>query len=187
MSDSVIPPDEPERAAERAAERVRDAEQRERQSARVPLDTERQLPGDTALADRAAPTLETDPLERITAERRRVRVISEAEREREAGRLRGVAVARQLVNVVFFVVYALLGVRLTLGVLGANLASPFARWVAAASEPLHAPFRGVFPNVTIEDGFTFALSVAFAILVYALLHALVHALLRLIAIARRAF
>jgi hypothetical protein len=181
MTDPILPPDE------RPNERTLEAEHRERQRARPPADTERQIGGDPALADSHAPAHPADALERITAERRRVQVIPEAEREREMGRRRGVAVARQVANVIFFVTYALLGLRLALGALRADLGSPFARWVVTASEPLHAPFRGIFPNVTIEDGFTFALSVAFAILVYTLLHALVLALLRVLSTARRAF
>jgi hypothetical protein len=180
MTDPILPPDE----RGRTDERTPDAERHERRRARTAADIERRVAGDAALADHDVPAPELDALERITAERRRIEVIPEA--EREAGRQRGVAVTRQLINVIFFVAYALLGLRLALGALRADPGAPFARWVVAASEPLHAPFRGIFPNVTIEDGFTFALSVAFAILVYALLHALVQALLRVLAIARRA-
>jgi hypothetical protein len=178
MTDPVVPPDE--------RERTRDTERRGRSRLRAILDIERRITSDATLADRGAPA-DVDALERIAAERRYVPVVSEAQREREAGPQRGIAIARHAVNVIFVVAYALLALRLLLGALRANPEAPFVQWVLNTSEPLHAPFLGLFPNVVIEDGFTFALSVAFAILVYAMFHALIHALLRLPVISRRSF
>lgn len=97
---------------------------------------------------------------------------------------RGLVITSRVLHLLFVVIYALLGLRLLLGLLAANPNATFARWVSAASDPLAAPFRGIFPHVTFEDGFTFALSVAFAMLVYALVHALLYGVLRVFAAPR---
>ncbi|HSA56458.1 MAG TPA: hypothetical protein VLE53_12195 [Gemmatimonadaceae bacterium] len=176
MTDPSRTPDEERRAFEQVR-RQQDAERDEaRRRERVRREMDREVSGDAALADRAAPA-SVNPLDRITAERRTPVVDARlTAAEIQAGR--GVTLAARIVNFLFLAIYILLGLRLLLGVLGANPEAGFVRWIAAASGPLYAPFRGVFPTVTIEDGFTFVLSVAFALLVYALLHALVNALLR---------
>lgn len=141
---------------------------------RTPLDRPAADPGHAA--DHAVAT-DIEALRRTAAERQLARERAVHETEPETSR--GLVIASRVVNFVFSVIYALLGLRLLLGILGANPNATFAQWVTQASEPLHAPFRGLFPNVTIEDGFTFALSVAFAILVYALAHALIQGALRI--------
>lgn len=177
MRGPIRPPDEERRAIERA----RRQQELERELERARRDPDREVASEIArdapFADRAAPPL-VNPLDRITAERR-----SPVLDARRAGpgleRGRGVALAARVVNFVFLAVYTLLGLRLLLGVLSANPEAVFVRWITAATDPLVAPFRGVFPSVTIEDGITFGLSTAFAILVYALVHALLHSLLRI--------
>lgn len=172
MTGPIRTPDEERRAFERA----RRQRELERELERARRDPDREVVSDAARADRVAPP-QLNPLDRITAERRSP-VLDARRTGSEVQRGHGVAVAARVVNFVFLAIYTLLGVRLLLGVLGANPEAAFVRSISAASEPMVAPFRGVFPSVSIEDGITFALSVAFAILVYALLHALVHSLLR---------
>ena len=49
------------------------------------------------------------------------------------------------------------------------------------TDPLYAPFRGIVGSPSIEGGYTLALPIALAIIVYALLHAGINGLLRLVA------
>ena len=178
LTGPIRTPDEERRAHERA----RRQKELARELERARRDPDREIAGDAALADRVAPR-QMNPLDRITAERR-TPVLDARRTETAVQPIRGVTFAAQIVNFFFLAIYTLLGLRLLLGVLGANPDAGFVRWITAASDPLYAPFRAVFPTVTIEDAFTFALSVAFALLVYALLHALMHSLLRIFAAPR---
>jgi uncharacterized protein YggT (Ycf19 family) len=97
--------------------------------------------------------------------------------ERQVSRSRGAARWSQIVDYVFYMVYTLLALRLVLALIGARSASGFARFINGASYPLYVPFRGIVPSPSAE-GFTLALPVAIAILVYMLLHAGVNGALR---------
>lgn len=124
----------------------------------------------------------TDPELESEAEARiaelRERSVRQAEADHDAlERRRALTPVFRLVDLLFFLVYAGLGIRLVLTFLAASLEAPFARFIFGATEPLFAPFRGLLPNLTIEAGFTLALPVAFAILVYALAHAALRKLL----------
>ncbi|HEX9895652.1 MAG TPA: YggT family protein [Gemmatimonadales bacterium] len=109
----------------------------------------------------------------------RERTLREAEATENA-KARGRVVGRigLAVDFLFFLVYALLGIRLVLALLNARQDAPFTQWIYGVSEPLYAPFRGLLPNLTTEAGFTLALPLVFALLVYALLHAAIRRLLR---------
>ena len=49
------------------------------------------------------------------------------------------------------------------------------------TDPLYAPFRGIVASPKAEGGYTLALPIVIAIIVYALLHLGINKLLRLIA------
>ncbi|HEX7122014.1 MAG TPA: hypothetical protein VF178_06545 [Gemmatimonadaceae bacterium] len=156
-----------------------DLRHRERPRGRV---QERDLTPQPAIADRAPPA-DIEAL-RHAAARRRQLGHDDVPFEHGVRTSRALVMASRLLSAVFFVIYALLGLRLVLGLVSANPDAPFVRWSTTASDPLAAPFRGIFPNVTFEDGFTFALSVAFAMLVYALVHALLYGVVRVFAAPR---
>lgn len=86
----------------------------------------------------------------------------------------------------FYLAYTGLGLRVVLVFLHARPDAVFARWVETATEPLHAPFRGILPNVTLGGRFTIALSAIFAIAVLLLLHLLVRTLIRAVLTPGRA-
>lgn len=172
LTGPIRTPDEERRAIERA----RRQRELERELERARRDPDREVAADAAFKDRVAPP-SLNPLDRITAERRAPRLeVAQTETEVARGTVRLVS---RTVNALFLAVYALLGLRLVVAVLSANPDASFVRWITAVSDPLVAPFRGVFPSVTAEDGITFTISVAFAMLVYALFHALVHSVLRM--------
>ena len=123
----------------------------------------------------------TDPVQEELRERN-LREVEAADREATRASVPGrIALA---VDFVFFVIYALLGLRFVLTLLGARTDASFAQWVYSASDPLYAPFSGLLPNLTAGAGFTLALPVLFAILVYGLLHAAIRRLLRVFAVRR---
>ena len=129
------------------------------------------------LPDEPVP-VETDPVaaERL-AELREKSLKHAVAVEEAAERRRTMSPLFRLVDLVFFLVYAALGIRLVLTLLAARPEAPFAQWIVRITDPLYAPFRGILPNVTTDAGFTLALPLLLALVVYALLHAIIRRLL----------
>jgi uncharacterized protein YggT (Ycf19 family) len=101
--------------------------------------------------------------------------------EREVGRARGAARASQVIDYVFYVIYALLATRLVLALIAARSGAGFVRFIRAVTDPLYGPFRGIVPSPSAEGGFTLALPIVIAIGAYMLLHAGIIGLLRVVA------
>jgi len=101
--------------------------------------------------------------------------------DREVRRGRGLARVSQVVDYLFYVVYALLAIRLVLALIAARSSAGFVQVIHAVTAPFYAPFRGIVASPSAEGGYTLALPIVIAILVYALLHVGIKALLRLIA------
>lgn len=101
--------------------------------------------------------------------------------EREVSRARGAARTSQVIDYVFYVIYALLATRLVLGMIAARSSAGFVRFIRAVTDPLYGPFRGIVPSPSAEGGFTLALPIVIAIGGYMLLHAGIRGLLRVIA------
>ncbi len=87
----------------------------------------------------------------------------------------------QVVDYIFYVAYGLLAIRLVLALLAARSGAGFVQFIRAVTDPLYAPFRGIVASPTAEGGYTLALPIVVALVVYALLHAGVNGLLRLLA------
>lgn len=112
----------------------------------------------------------------------RAKAITEvAATEREVERSRGMARVSQVIDYIFFLVYALLAIRLVLALLAARSSAGFVQFIYSITDPLYAPFRGIVPSPRTEEGFTLALPIVIAIVVYALVHAAINGLLRLFA------
>jgi uncharacterized protein YggT (Ycf19 family) len=103
------------------------------------------------------------------------------QREREVERARGMARVSQVVDYIFYVIYALLAVRLLLVLMAARSSAGFMQFIYTVTDPLYRPFRGIVASPTAEGGYTLALPIVIAIIVYALVHAGINGLLRLIA------
>lgn len=99
--------------------------------------------------------------------------------ERDVSRSRGAARVSQFVDYAFYLLYALLGIRLVLALIAARPSSGFVQLINGVTYPFYIPFRGIVPSVSVEGGFTLAVPVAIAIVVYVLLHLGVNATLRL--------
>lgn len=101
--------------------------------------------------------------------------------EREVVRGRGAARVSQVVDYVFWLVYAMLGLRFLLGMVGARSAAGFTQFVRGVTEPLYLPFRGLVESPEAPGGYVFAWPILIAIGVYALLHWAINGFLRMMA------
>ena len=63
---------------------------------------------------------------------------------------------------------AIVGLRFLMKALGASLASPFTTFIYNLSDPLVAPFRGIFPE-NVHQSFVFEPADLVAIVIYALI------------------
>jgi hypothetical protein len=116
------------------------------------------------------------------AGRLRERALGEVvETEHEADRSRSVARISQVVDYVFCIVYALLGIRFALSLMAANSGAGFVRFIRAITDPLYAPFKGIVASPSTDGGATLMLPLVIAIVVYFLLHLGINGLLRLLA------
>jgi uncharacterized protein YggT (Ycf19 family) len=92
---------------------------------------------------------------------------------------RSFARVSQIVDYIFFVIYGLLAIRLMLALFAANNNAGFVQLIKNITDPLYAPFKGIVPSLTAEGGFTLALPIVVAIVVYMLLHLAINGLLRI--------
>jgi uncharacterized protein YggT (Ycf19 family) len=116
------------------------------------------------------------------AENFRDKAVSEVvETGREVERSRVLARVSQVVDYIFYVIYALLALRLLLALFAAKQSAGFVQFIHSVTDPLYAPFRGIVPSPKTEDGFTLALPIVIAIIVYLLVHLGINGLLRIFA------
>lgn len=100
--------------------------------------------------------------------------------ERIVGQARSAARWSQFVDYGFYVVYALLGIRLLLALIAASSASGFVQFVRGITDPFYAPFRGIVPSPTAEGGYVLVLPIVIALGFYLLLHAGINGVLRMV-------
>jgi uncharacterized protein YggT (Ycf19 family) len=72
-----------------------------------------------------------------------------------------------LTNVIISIIEFLIGLRIVLKLLGASTSSEFVSWLYDTTQPLLAPFEGMFPSPAIDGLFLIEFSALFALLVYA--------------------
>ena len=101
--------------------------------------------------------------------------------DREVGRARTLARMSQVVDYLFYVLYCLLAIRLVLALIAARSGAGFVQVINTVTAPFYAMFRGIVASPTADGGYTLALPIVIAIVVYAMLHMGIKALLRLIA------
>jgi uncharacterized protein YggT (Ycf19 family) len=100
--------------------------------------------------------------------------------ERIVGQARHAARWSQFVDYGFYVVYALLGIRLVLALIGARSGSGFVQFVRGITDPFYAPFRGIVSSPTAEGGYVLVLPIVIALLVYLMLHVAINGILRMV-------
>ena len=160
-----------------AADEARREVQHESIKAEVESDVNSEI---AARADRTTPA-EAKKMEQVAGDFRGKAINEVVETDREVERARGMARFSQVVDYIFYVVYALLAIRLLLALMAARSTAGFVQFIRTVTDPLYAPFRGIVASPSAEGGFTLALPIVIAIIVYALLHAGINGLLRLIA------
>jgi hypothetical protein len=136
------------------------------------------------IADRAsqgpAPS-ESRRMDEIADEFRSKAVNEVVDTEREVERGRGLARISQVVDYLFFVLYALLGLRFLLALMAARSTAGFVQFIVAVTNPFYEPFRGIVASPSTQQGHTLLLPIVIAIIVYVLLHLAINGLLRMFA------
>src|SRR5258707_13071032 len=108
--------------------------------------------------------------------------VSEVEQtHHEVERGRAAARVSHVVDYIFLLIYALLGIRLALDLLAARESAGFYQFIRSATDPIYAPFRGIVPSPSTPEGFTLALPIVIALISYMLLHLAINGLLRMVA------
>ena len=85
----------------------------------------------------------------------------------------------QILDLGFFLLYGLLAIRLLLILFAANSSNGFVQFIKNITDPLYAPFKRIVPSLSADGGFTVALPIIVAIVVYLLLHLAINGLLRI--------
>src|SRR6476660_3480641 len=124
---------------------------------------------------------ESQRIEQVAGDFRSKAVNEVVDTEREVQRSRGLARVSQVVDYIFYVIYALLGMRFLLGLLAARSSAGFVQFIVAVSNPFYAPFRGIVASPSTDQGHTLLLPVVVAIVSYVILHLLILGLLRMLA------
>ena len=136
------------------------------------------------IADRAsqapAPS-ESGRMNEIAGQFRAKAVDEVVETEHEVERSRGLARVSQIVDYLFFILYALLGLRFLLALLAARSSAGFVQFIVKVTNPFYEPFRGIVASPSTQEGHTLLLPIVIAIIVYILLHLAINGLLRLVA------
>jgi hypothetical protein len=135
------------------------------------------------IAERAAqaPLAEGQKIDQVAGEFRAKAVSEVVQTEREVGRARGVARISQVIDYLFFVLYALLGLRFLLALLAAKSSAGFVQFIVTVTNPFYAPFKGIVASPAVQGGHTLMLPLVIAIIVYILLHLGINGLLRMFA------
>jgi hypothetical protein len=135
------------------------------------------------IAERAAetPAPESDRIDQVAGQFRAKAVDEVVQSEREVGRARGVARISQVIDYLFFLLYALLGLRFLLALLAARSSAGFVQFIVTVTNPFYQPFRGIVASPTTDGGHTLMMPLVIAFIVYVLLHLAINGLLRILA------
>jgi uncharacterized protein YggT (Ycf19 family) len=119
-------------------------------------------------------------VENVAAGMRQRAVDEVAQTQHEVDRGRVAARVSQVVDYIFFLLYAILAIRLLLELFAARESAGFVQFIKSLSNPFYEPFRGIVPSLS-NDGFTLALPIVIAIVAYMVLHLAINGLLRILA------
>jgi uncharacterized protein YggT (Ycf19 family) len=135
------------------------------------------------IAERAAvtPAPESARINQVAGEFRAKAVDEVVETEREVGRARGVARISQVIDYLFFLLYALLGLRFLLALMAARSSAGFVQFIVTVTNPFYEPFRGIVASPRTDGGHTLVMPLVIAFIVYVLLHLAINGVLRIIA------
>jgi hypothetical protein len=97
-----------------------------------------------------------------------------------ARRPRGLVRVSQVIDYLFWLLYALLFIRLILVFFEANGVG-FVRFIDGVTNPFYSPFRGIVSSPTVQGGYILAIPILVAMVVYGLLHLAINKLLWMVA------
>src|SRR5216683_1744019 len=161
-----------------AAEEARRSVQHESVKAQVEGDVNAEIAN---RASQGPPPGEGRKIEQVASQFRAKAVDEVVDTEREVGRSRTLARVSQVVDYIFFVIYALLGMRFLLALLAARSGAGFVQFIVTVTNPFYEPLRGIVSSPSTGDGHTLVLPLVIAIIVYILLHLGINGLLRMFA------
>ena len=161
-----------------AVEEARRAAQHESVKAQVEGEVQAEITDRAAV--RATPT-ESQRINDVAGDFRSRAVDEVIDTEHEVQRSRGLARVSQIVDYIFYLIYALLAMRFLLALLAARSGAGFVRFIVAVSNPFYEPFRGIVASPQTDGGHTLMLPIVIAMVAYVLAHLLISALLRMLA------
>ncbi len=85
-----------------------------------------------------------------------------------------------LIDFIFGLIEAIIGLRIFLELFGANPYTPFVTWLYEISRTLLYPFQGIFPSPVLKGGVVLDMSAIVALFIYAFLAYLLSELIRFI-------
>ncbi len=156
-----------------------DEARRAAQHESVKADVEDEVHGEIAAQTAAAPPGQSQQIKQVAGEFRSKAVNEVVQTEREVERGRGLARISQVVDYIFYVIYALLGMRFLLALLAARSTAGFVQFIVTVTNPFYAPFKGIVASPSTDGGHTLMLPIVVAIIAYILLHLAINGLLRL--------
>ncbi|MDQ2855637.1 MAG: YggT family protein [Acidobacteriota bacterium] len=136
------------------------------------------------IAERASqgpPPREARKMDEVAGQFRAKAVNEVVDTEREVERGRGAARISQVIDYIFYLIYALLAMRFLLALLAAHSTAGFVQFIVAVTNPFYAPFRGIVNSPSTDQGHTLLLPIVVAIIAYVILHLAINGLLRLVA------
>lgn len=146
----------------------------------IKTDVKSEVGGEIAAEAQRPTVAQAERIGDIAGNMRQNAVSEVIETEREIERSRTMARVSQIVDYIFFVIYGLLAIRLLLELFAAKENAGFVKFIKSATGLLYAPFEGIMASPS-KDGFTLALPIIVAIVVYMLLHLAINGLLRIFA------
>ncbi len=158
---------------------ARDEAQRANNYEAIKSDAQSEVSGEIANNARHPTETEAQNIDNVAGNMRQKAVdeIVDTQREVEGGRF--IARISQIVDYIFFLIYGLLAIRLMLALFAANNNAGFVQFIKNITDPLYSPFKGIVPSLSVEGGFTLALPIVVALVVYVLLHLAINGLLRI--------
>src|SRR5438477_5699072 len=158
-----------------------DEARRAGQHGAVKAQVEGEVQAEIAESSAQAPPAQGQQIDQVAGEFRAKAVKEVVQSEREVGRARGVARISQVVDYIFYVIYALLGMRFLLALLAARSTAGFVQFIVTVTNPFYAPFRGIVASPSTDQGHTLLLPIVIAIIAYLLLHLAINGILRMLA------
>lgn len=135
------------------------------------------------IADQSTQPAPGEPqrIQQVAGEFRSKAVDEVIDTEREVGRGRGAARVSQIIDYIFYLIYALLGMRFLLALMAARSTAGFVQFIVAVTNPFYAPFKGIVESPRTNEGHTLLLPIVVAIIAYVILHLAINGLLRMLA------